>query len=73
MDWRHDHEWTQGIRRAELTKPAPGGDFGVGAEVTRVAYFLGKRMDYMLAGVGYEPPTLLGMWWGAGPFTRYVT
>ena len=73
MDWRHDHEWTQGIRRAELTKPAPGGDFGVGAEVTRVAYFLGKRIDYVLAVVGYEPPTLLDMKSVAGPFPMHVT
>jgi len=73
MDWRHDHEWTQGIRRAELTKPAPGGDFGVGAEVTRVAYFLGKRIDYVLAVVGYQPPTLLDMKSVAGPFPMHVT
>jgi hypothetical protein len=36
MDWRHDHEWTQGIRRAALTREAEGGGFG--AEVTRTAY-----------------------------------
>jgi hypothetical protein len=47
MDWRHDHEWTQGIRHAALSKPADGGggEFGVGAEVTRTAYFLRKRID----------------------------
>ncbi|MGW7363543.1 hypothetical protein ACWGI8_08960 [Streptomyces sp. NPDC054841] len=45
MDRRHDHEWTQGIREAALTQEADGGGFGVGAEVTRTAYFLGKRID----------------------------
>ncbi|GAB2745431.1 hypothetical protein [Streptomyces bullii] len=25
MDWRHDAEWTQGIRTAELTAEADGG------------------------------------------------
>ena len=48
MDWRHDAEWTQGIRSAELTAPADGGGFGTGAEVTRTAYFLGRRIDYVL-------------------------
>lgn len=73
MDWRRDHEWTQGIRRAELTKPAPGGAFGAGAEVTRTAHFLGKRIDYVLAVVAYEPPALLEMRSVAGPFPMHVT
>ena len=73
MDWRHDHEWTQGIRRAELTTPAPGGGFGVGAEVTRTAYFLGKRIDYVLEVRSYEPPSLLDMKSVAGPFPMHVT
>jgi len=53
MDWRHDAEWTQGIRTAELTTEADGGGFGVGAEVTRRAYFLGRRMDYVLRVAAY--------------------
>jgi len=61
MDWRHDHEWTQGIKRAELTTEAAAGGFGLGAEVTRTAYFLGKRIDYVLKVVGYAPPRLLDM------------
>ena len=73
MDWRHDHEWTQGIRSAELTKPAAAGDFGLGAEVTRTAYFLGKRIDYVLAVVGFERPRLLEMRSVAGPFPMHVT
>lgn len=73
MDWRHDHEWTQGIRRAELTKPGTAGEFGLGAEVTRTAYFLGKRIDYVLAVVAFEPPRLLEMRSVAGPFPMHVT
>ncbi|WP_349775386.1 hypothetical protein [Streptomyces vilmorinianum] len=29
-DWRHDAEWTQGIRTAELTRQADAGGFGSG-------------------------------------------
>jgi hypothetical protein len=73
MDWRHDHEWTQGIRQAALTTEADGGGFGLGAEVTRTAYFLGKRIDYVLKVVGYEPPRLLDMKSVAGPMPMHVT
>ncbi|ONI89422.1 hypothetical protein ALI22I_15470 [Saccharothrix sp. ALI-22-I] len=73
MDWRHDHEWTQGIKRAELSSPAPGGGFGVGAEVTRTAHFLGKEIDYVLRVVAHEPPALLEMKSVAGPFPMHVT
>jgi hypothetical protein len=73
MDWRHDHEWTQGIRRAELTKAGRTVEFGPGAKVTRTAYFLGKRIDYVLAVVAFEPPRLLEMKSVAGPFPMHVT
>ncbi|WP_235991019.1 TfoX/Sxy family protein [Streptomyces ureilyticus] len=51
MDWRHDAEWSQGIRTAELTREADGGGLGVGAEITRTAYFLGRRIDTGSSGV----------------------
>ncbi|MFE6287477.1 SRPBCC family protein [Streptomyces sp. NPDC057877] len=73
MDWRHDAEWTQGIRTAELTRPADGGGFGVGAEVTRTAYFLGRRIDYVLRVDAYDPPRLLDMRSMAGPLPMHVT
>jgi hypothetical protein len=73
MDWRHDAEWTQGIRTAELTAPADGGGFGTGAEITRTAYFLGRRIDYVLRIVAHEPPTLLEMKSVTGPFPMHVT
>jgi len=73
MDWRHDHEWTQGIKSATLTRPAEDGGFGVGAEVTRTAYFLGKRIDYVLRVNEYDPPTELDMRSVAGPMPMHVT
>jgi hypothetical protein len=73
MDWRHDHEWTQATRRAMLTAPAVGGDFGVGAEVTRTASFLGRQFDYVLRVVGYDPPTLLDMRTVTGPLPVHLT
>ncbi|MGP3924933.1 SRPBCC family protein [Streptomyces sp. 8N616] len=73
MDWRNDAEWTQGIRTAELTREADGGGFGVGAEVTRTAYFLGKRIDYVLRVADYERSRLLDMVSVAGPMPMHVT
>jgi hypothetical protein len=76
MDWRHDPEWTQGIKRADLTRPADGradGEFGVGAEVTRTAYFLRRRIDYVLRVMEYRPPAVLDMKSVAGPFPMHVT
>jgi len=73
MDWRHDHEWTQGIRSAELTRAGEDGAFAAGAEVTRTAYFLGKRIDYVLRVEEYAPPTVLDMRSVAGPMPMHVT
>ncbi|WP_329342884.1 SRPBCC family protein [Streptomyces sp. NBC_01352] len=73
MDWRHDAEWTQGIREAALTREADAGGFGVGAEVTRTAYFLGKRIDYVLRVAEHEPARLLDMVSVAGPMPMHIT
>lgn len=73
LDRRHDAEWTQGIREATLTREADTGGFGVGAEVTRTAYFVGKRIDYVLRVAAYEPPTLLDMVSVAGPMPMHAT
>ncbi|WP_030936032.1 SRPBCC family protein [Streptomyces sp. NRRL S-646] len=73
MDWRHDTDWTQGIRTAELTREADGGGFGVGAEVTRTAFFLGRRIDYVLRVAAYDFPRLLDMVSVAGPLPMHVT
>ncbi|MFE9749297.1 SRPBCC family protein [Saccharothrix saharensis] len=61
------------MRHAELSAPAPGGGFGVGAEVTRTARFLGRRIDYVLRVVAHEPPSLLEVKSVAGPFPMHVT
>ncbi|GAA0674296.1 hypothetical protein GCM10010193_28940 [Kitasatospora atroaurantiaca] len=73
MDWRHDPDWTQGIREARLTREADKGGFGVGAEVTRTAYFLGKRIDYVLRVAEHVPLRLLDMVSVAGPMPMHVT
>ncbi|MCJ0872593.1 SRPBCC family protein [Streptomyces sp. AP-93] len=73
MDWRHDAEWTQGIREAALTREADAGGFGVGAEVTRTAYFLAKRIDYVLRVARHDPERLLDMVSVAGPMPMHVT
>lgn len=73
MDWRNDSSWTQGIREAALTKEADQGGFGIGAEVTRTAYFLGKRIDYVLRVAQYEPASLLDMVSVAGPMPMHIT
>jgi polyketide cyclase/dehydrase/lipid transport protein len=72
MDWSHDHEWTQGIKEAKLTKTASAGGFGVGAEVTRTAYFMRKRIDYVLRVDTYDPPRILEMRSVAGPFPMHI-
>ncbi|MDQ1073337.1 SRPBCC family protein [Streptomyces canus] len=72
VDWRHDAEWTQGIRTTELTRQTDGG-FGTGAEVTRTAYFLGRGIDYVLRVAAYEPPRLLDMVSVAAPMPMHVT
>lgn len=73
MDWRHDAEWTQGIRTTELSATAEDGGFGPGAELTRTAYFLGRRLDYVLRVMVHEPPTLLELKSVAGPFPTHLT
>jgi hypothetical protein len=73
MDYRHDHEWTQGIRSAELTRPAENGGFGPHAEVTRTAYFMGRRIDYVLKVTAYDPPSVLDMVSVVAPMPMQVT
>jgi Polyketide cyclase / dehydrase and lipid transport len=68
MDWRNDAEWINGIHSVELSAEADGGGFGTGAEITRTAYILGRRIDYVLQVVDYAPPGRLGLRAVAGPF-----
>ncbi|MET8541954.1 SRPBCC family protein [Kitasatospora sp. NPDC004799] len=73
MDWRHDCEWTRGIRTAALTREADTGGFGVGAEVTRTARFLGRSFSYVLRVARHDPPTVLDLVCVAGPMPMRVT
>ncbi|MGW3233466.1 SRPBCC family protein [Kitasatospora sp. NPDC001095] len=73
MDWRHDSEWTRGIRTAALTREADTGGFGVGAEVTRTAHFLGRSFRYVLRVALHRPPTVLDMVSVCGPMPMRVT
>jgi hypothetical protein len=61
------------LRSAELSRAGEGGAFGPGAEVTRTAYFLQKRIDYVLRVEEYAPPVLLDMKSVAGPMPMHVT
>jgi hypothetical protein len=45
----------------------------VGVEVTRTAYFLTRRIDYVLRVAAYEPPRLLDMISVGGPMPMHVT
>ena len=56
-----------------LRHAAARDGFGLGAQVTRTAYFLGKRIDYVLEVTGFEPPTMLDMTSVAGPMPMHVT
>jgi hypothetical protein len=73
MDWRHAHEWTECIREAALTSPCPDGGFGLGAEITRAAQFLGRKFDYVLRVVSYEPPAIFDLKSVAGPMELRYT
>lgn len=58
MDWTHDPEWTD-IKTVALTRESEGGGYGVGAQVTRTAFFLGRRTDYVMDVERFEPPELI--------------
>jgi len=70
FDWRNDTTWIGGISEA---RRADGGGFGVGARVTRVARFLGKRIEYVNEVVELEPGRRLVMRSVQGPFPMRVT
>jgi hypothetical protein len=72
MDYRHDPEWTA-IKTVALTREAPGGGFRVGAQVSRTAYFLGRRTDYVMDVERYDPPTVMEMRSVQAPFPMHVT
>ncbi|HUZ36452.1 MAG TPA: SRPBCC family protein [Streptosporangiaceae bacterium] len=72
MDYRHDPDWTA-IKTVALTGEAPGGGFGAGAQVTRTAFFLGRRTDYVMNVERYDPPSVMEMRSVRAPFPMQVT
>jgi hypothetical protein len=60
MDWRNDPEWTA-VKTVTLSRQAEGGGYGAGAQVTRSAYFLGRRTDYVMNVERFEPPDLIAL------------
>jgi uncharacterized membrane protein len=70
MDWRNDPTW---IRALEDVRLEPSGEVGVGTRVTRVASFLGRRLEYVNEVVEHEPGRRLLMRSVKAPFPMTVT
>ena len=66
----NDPEWVGGISQAKLLTEPP---VGKGAQVDRVASFMGKRIEYVLEIVEWEPQALMAMRSVKGPFPMDVT
>ncbi len=69
MDPAHDPIWIGGISEARILTDA---SIGLGAQVQRVAHFLGKRIDYTNEVTEFDPPNRLVMRSIAGPFPMIV-
>ena len=70
MNPDYDPVWISGISQAKMLTDPP---FGRGTQVSRVASFLGRRIDYVLEVVGHEPGSLLAMRSVKSPFPMEVT
>ncbi len=70
MDPDYDAVWIGGISEAKMLTDPPMGE---GTQVSRVASFLGKRIDYILEVIGYEPTSRLTMRSIKSPFPMNVT
>ncbi len=70
MNPDYDAVWVTGITEAEKLTPPP---LGKGTRVKRVASFMGKRIDYVVEVVGFEPTSLMDMKSVEGPFPMDVT
>ena len=70
MEPSNDPIWISGIVESKaLTEPP----LGSGTQVERVAKFLGKRIEYVLEVVEYDPESLLVMKSVKGPFPMEVS
>lgn len=70
MDPANETRWIGGIRSSRQLTDGP---IGAGAEVERVAAFLGRRIEYVLRVVEHEPTRLIVMASSRGPFPMRVT
>ena len=70
MDARNDPRWIGGIQTAEILG---GSEIRQGTHVTRVARFLGRRIEYVNEVVDHSPPARLAMRSVKAPFPMEVT
>ena len=70
MNPDHDAKWISGIVEAKMLTEPP---LGVGTQVSRVARFLGKRIEYVLEVVAYDSSSLMEMKSIKGPFPMEVS
>ena len=70
MNPDNDAEWISGIVTAKMLTEPP---LSIGTQVSRVAKFLGKRIEYVLEVVEYDPGSLMQMKSIKGPFPMEVS
>ncbi len=70
MDPAHDTAWIGGIKQVKVVTEGP---VRVGTQVERVAYFMGRRIEYVLEVVGMEAGRRLEMASVKAPFPMRVT
>ena len=70
MNPDNDPVWISGIQQARMLTEPP---LAKGTRVERLAAFLGKRIEYILEVVEYDPQNLLAMRSVKGPFPMRVT
>ena len=70
MNPDNDAEGISGIVAAKMLTEPP---MGTGTQVSRVAKFLGKRIEYVLEVVEYDPGSLMQMKSIKGPFPMEVS
>jgi uncharacterized protein YndB with AHSA1/START domain len=69
-DPAHDSEWIGGVREARMETQPP---LAVGSRVARVAYFLGRRVEYVNEVTELDPERVLDMRSVKAPFPMRVT
>jgi carbon monoxide dehydrogenase subunit G len=70
MEAENDTRWISGISEVRRLSEPPTG---VGTRVQRVASFLGRRIDYVMEVVEFEPPARIVLRSIEGPFPMRVS